>query len=112
LFIESLWLPAQVVDEEQADEARALHAMRQLFIDALSGEPSGKSEGLLQLTKETQQLLAALNPVAVDREKLREIEWGSTCGGTRSGFCPACLNPVERGHASDCWLGNLLKEAR
>lgn len=37
----------------------------------LSSEPSGKLEGLLQLTEGTQQLLTALNLVAIEREKLR-----------------------------------------
>jgi len=94
----------------------------------LSSKPSGKLENLLQLTKETQQLLTTLNLVAVNREKLREIEWAGTweesaagchnthrnaclfCGGSKPGTGEGQCNP--EGHAPDCWLGKLLKEDR
>ena len=39
LRIETLWVPREV-SSEHADEARAVHAMRQAFLDALSAQPA------------------------------------------------------------------------
>jgi len=76
----------------------------------LSSEPSGKLEDLLQLTKETQQFLTTLNLVAVNREKLREIEFIKV--GNIS-LCPVCSQgPYGQGHADGCWLAAFLKEDR
>jgi len=58
--------------------------------------------------------------VLVDVEKLREIEnipMHEESGGVWTDTCPVCNGEEQPGawrvkHASDCWLGNILKTAR